>query len=400
MELDELLSQAVKRQASDLHLKADAHPVLRIHGHLEVQDDLPKVTREFMRRNAMRLLGEDRYNDLMGGTEKELGYQVEGMGRFRVNLFLSQGEVRGVMRHIPGTIPAFEDLHLPKVLERLAMERRGMILVTGITGSGKSTTLAAMIDFMNRGRNDHIVTIEDPIEFTHQDRKCVISQREIGHDSGNFAQALRAALRQDPDIILVGEMRDAETMEVALHAAETGHLVLSTLHTLNASETVNRIISTFPPHQEDQIRGQLSAVSQGIVSQRLVVRADGKGRVPAVEVMVGTGLIRDCIKEADKTSQIPSVIAAGQAQYGMQTFDQSLLGLFREELITYEVARDAATNPDDFDLKVKGIFSTGEMTWETGGVGQQAQPGAPRPAPATPPRQAGAPSGGPFSKRP
>jgi twitching motility protein PilT len=400
MELDELLSQAVKRQASDLHLKADAHPVLRIHGHLEVQDDLPVVTREFMRRNAMRLLGEDRYNDLMGGTEKDLGYQVEGMGRFRVNLFLSQGEVRGVMRHIPGTIPAFEDLHLPKVLERLAMERRGMILVTGITGSGKSTTLAAMIDFMNRGRNDHIVTIEDPIEFTHQDRKCVISQREIGHDSGNFAQALRAALRQDPDIILVGEMRDAETMEVALHAAETGHLVLSTLHTLNASETVNRIISTFPPHQEDQIRGQLSAVTQGIVSQRLVVRADGKGRVPAVEVMVGTGLIRDCIKEADKTAQIPSVIAAGQAQYGMQTFDQSLLGLFREELITYEVARDAATNPDDFDLKVKGIFSTGEMTWETDGVGQQAQPGAPRPAPAAPPRQAGASSGGPFSKRP
>ncbi|HEU5191333.1 MAG TPA: PilT/PilU family type 4a pilus ATPase, partial [Methylomirabilota bacterium] len=322
--------------------------------------------------------------------------------RFRVNLFLSQGEVRGVMRHIPGKIPIFEELHLPKVLERLAMERRGMILVTGITGSGKSTTLAAMIDYMNRGRNDHIVTIEDPIEFTHEDRKCVISQREIGHDSGNFAQALRAALRQDPDIILVGEMRDAETMEVALHAAETGHLVLSTLHTLNATETVNRIISTFPPHQEDQIRGQLSAVTQGIVSQRLVVRADGKGRVPAVEVMVGTGLIRDCIKESDKTSQLPSVIAAGQAQYGMQTFDQSLLGLYREELITYEVARDAATNADDFDLKVKGIFSTGEMTWETGGAGQQAHglPGGPRSAPSAVPRPSGASGGGPFSKRP
>jgi twitching motility protein PilT len=402
MELDELLTQAVKRQASDLHLKADAHPVLRIHGHLEVQDDLPKVTREFMRRNAMRLLGEDRYNDLMDGTEKDLGYQVEGMGRFRVNLFLSQGEVRGVMRHIPGKIPIFEELHLPKVLERLAMERRGMVLVTGITGSGKSTTLAAMIDYMNRGRNDHIVTIEDPIEFTHEDRKCVISQREIGHDSGTFAQALRAALRQDPDIILVGEMRDAETMEVALHAAETGHLVLSTLHTLNATETVNRIISTFPPHQEDQIRGQLSAVTQGIVSQRLVVRADGKGRVPAVEVMVGTGLIRDCIKESDKTAQIPSVIAAGQAQYGMQTFEQSLLGLYREELITYEVARDAATNPDDFDLKVKGIFSTGEMTWETSGAGQQAHglPSSPRSAPGAVPRPSATPGGGPFSKRP
>src|SRR5262245_39680060 len=400
MDLDELLAQAVKRHASDLHLKTDSHPVLRVHGHLEVQDDYPVLTREFLRRTAMRLLGEERYNDLMAGQEKDLAYTVEGMGRFRVNLFLSQGEVRGVMRHIPGRIPVFEELHLPKVLERLAMERRGMMLVTGITGSGKSTTLAAMIDYMNRGRNDHIVTIEDPIEFTHEDRKCVISQREIGHDSGNFAQALRAALRQDPDIILVGEMRDAETMEVALHAAETGHLVLSTLHTLNATETVNRIISTFPPHQEDQIRGQLSAVVQGIVSQRLVVRADGKGRVPAVEVMVGTGLVRECVKEADKTAQIPSVIAAGQAQYGMQTFDQSLLGLYREELITYEVARDAATNPDDFDLKVKGIFSTGEMTWETGGAGQQAHgiPGG-RSGPGMAPRPSGTGSG-PFSKRP
>jgi twitching motility protein PilT len=244
------------------------------------------------------------------------------------------------------------------------MDRRGMILVTGITGSGKSTTLAAMIDYMNRNRNDHVVTIEDPIEFVHDDNKCVISQREIGQDSASFATALRAALREDPDIILVGEMRDPETMEVALHAAETGHLVLSTLHTLNATETVNRIISTFPPHQAPQIRDQLAAVIQGIVSQRLVVRSDGKGRVPAVEVMIATGIVRDSIRDADRTPQIPTVIAAGQAQYGMQTFDQSLLGLHREELITYETARDAATNPDDFDLKVKGILSTGEMTWE------------------------------------
>jgi twitching motility protein PilT len=228
------------------------------------------------------------------------------------------------------------------VLERLSQERRGLILVTGITGSGKSTTLAAMLDFMNRSRNDHIVTIEDPVEFVHEDKKCVISQREIGQDSTSFAQALRAALRQDPDIILVGEMRDAETMEVALHAAETGHLVLSTLHTLNATETINRIISIFPPHQEDQIRAQLSAVIQGVVSQRLVVRADGKGRVPAVEVMMMTGLVRDSIRDKTKTPQIPNVIASGQAQYGMQTFDQSLLGLYREELITYETARDAA----------------------------------------------------------
>jgi twitching motility protein PilT len=227
-----------------------------------------------------------------------------------------------------------------------------------------------------------VVTIEDPIEFVHPDNKCVISQREIGQDSANFATALRAALREDPDIILVGEMRDMETMEVALHAAETGHLVLSTLHTLNATETVNRIISTFPPHQEDQIRDQLAAVMQGIVSQRLVVRADGKGRVPAVEVMVATGLIRDSIRESAKTPHIPTVIAAGHAQYGMQTFDQSLLELHRDDLITYETARDAATNPDDFDLKVKGILSTGEMTWDT--------TARPAPAAGAPPAPGGA----------
>ena len=369
MDLQHLLTECVKRNASDLHLKAGSRPIVRVHGHLESQDDLPAVTRDFMRKSAMNMLGEIRYNALMEGEEMDLAHTVPGTGRFRINLFLCQGDVRAVLRHIPEHIPAFEGLHLPKVLERLSQERRGLILVTGITGSGKSTTLAAMLDYMNRSRNDHIVTIEDPVEFVHEDKKCVISQREIGQDSTSFAQALRAALRQDPDIILVGEMRDAETMEVALHAAETGHLVLSTLHTLNATETINRIISIFPPHQEDQIRAQLSAVVQGVVSQRLVVRADGKGRVPAVEVMIMTGLVRESIREKAKTPQIPNVIASGQAQYGMQTFDQSLLGLYREELITYETARDAATNPDDFDLKVKGIFSTGEMTWDAGSGG-------------------------------
>jgi twitching motility protein PilT len=378
MDFQQLLTETARRKASDLHLKAGSRPIVRIHGHLEMQDDLPPVTREFMRRTAMTLLGEHRYNALMEGQEMDLAYMVPGVGRFRCNVFLSQGEVRAVMRHVPERIPAFQELHLPKVLERLCMERRRMILVTGITGSGKSTSLAAMIDFMNRNRNDHIVTIEDPVEFVHEDNKCVISQREIGQDSASFAQALRAALRQDPDIVLVGEMRDTETMEVALHAAETGHLVLSTLHTLNAAETVNRIISIFPPHQEDQIRAQLAAVLQGIISQRLVVRADGKGRVPAVEVMVMTGLVRDLVRDAEKTPQIPAVVAAGHSQYGMQTFDQSLLQLYREELVTYETARDAATNPDDFDLKVKGIFSTGEMTWETeGGPAPQGFVGSP-----------------------
>ena len=365
MELQDLLTECAKRKASDLHLKAGARPIMRIHGHLEMQDDLMAITQDFVQETALALLGEHRYGQLMQGKEMDVGYLLPGLGRFRVNMFLSQGAVRGVFRHIPARIPAFHELHLPKVLDRLCMERRGMIIVTGITGSGKSTTQAAMIDFVNRNRNDHVITIEDPIEFVHEDNKCVISQREVGQDSASFATALRAALREDPDIILVGEMRDAETMEVALHAAETGHLVLSTLHTLNAAETVNRIISTFPPHQEDQIRDQLAAVMQGIVSQRLVVRADGKGRVPAVEVMLATGLIRDSIRESEKTPHIPTVIAAGHAQYGMQTFDQSLLELHREDLITYETARDAATNPDDFDLKVKGILSTGDMTWDT-----------------------------------
>jgi len=393
VELQELLAECAKRKASDLHLKAGSRPILRIHGHLEVQDDLAPISPDFVRRTAMTLLGEHRFGTLMEGKEMDVGYLLPGLGRFRVNMFLSQGEVRGVFRHVPQRIPAFQELHMPKVLDRLCMERRGMILVTGITGSGKSTTLAAVVDFVNKNRNDHILTIEDPIEFVHEDNKCVISQREIGQDSVSFATALRAALREDPDIILVGEMRDAETMEVALHAAETGHLVLSTLHTLNATETINRIISTFPPHQEDQIRDQLASVMQGIVSQRLVVRADGKGRVPAVEVMVGTGLIRDSIRASEKTSNIPTVIAAGQAQYGMQTFDQSLLQLHREELITYETARDAATNPDDFDLKVKGILSTGEMTWDAG-----ASNAVPPPAAATSLSHAEAESS-PFRKR-
>jgi twitching motility protein PilT len=267
-----------------------------------------------------------------------------------------------------------------------------MILVTGVTGSGKSTTLAAMIDYMNRYRNDHIITIEDPIEFVHEDKTCVVDQREVGQDTAGFAQALRAALREDPDVILVGEMRDAETMAVALHAAETGHLVLSTLHTLNATETVNRLIGTFPPHQEDQIRSQLSGVMQGIISQRLVIKSGGKGRVPAVEVMVATGIIRDSIRDREKTPLIPATIAAGQSQYGMQTFDQSLLALYRDEMISLETAMEAATNPDDFALKIRGIFSAAEMTWEVGS-GDPGKPGA-RPIPGAP-----APGGPTFFKK-
>jgi len=364
IDFDRLLAAGVERGASDLHLKAGAPPILRIHGRLMPQGDFGVITAEDMDRLARKMLAERWYNQLRDGKEIDTAYAVQNYGRFRVNMFLALGTVRAVLRSIPSKKPRFDELALPPVLEQLAMERRGLVLVTGITGSGKSTTLAAIIDFINRNRNDHIITIEDPIEFTHDDINCVVSQREIGHDSTSFAVALRAALREDPDVILVGEMRDPETMSVALHAAETGHLVFSTLHTLNAAETVNRIIGTFPPHQEQQIRDQLAAVVQGVVSQRLIPRIGGEGRIPAVEVMISTGQIRDCIREAKRTPEIPAAIAQGQVQYGMQTFDQCLLHLYREGLISYETAREAASSPDDFDLKVRGIFSTGEQSFE------------------------------------
>jgi twitching motility protein PilT len=392
MDLDRLLIASVERGASDLHLKPSSPPVLRVHGRLVPQPDLGIVTAAEMDAVARQVLPERLYHQLRDGREVDVAYAVRDHGRFRVNMFLATGLIRAVMRAIPSRKPKFDELNLPPVLERLAMERRGLVLVTGITGSGKSTTLAAMIDFINRNRNDHIITIEDPIEFAHEDINCVVSQREIGHDSTNFATALRAALREDPDVILVGEMRDPETMAVALHAAETGHLVLSTLHTLNATETVNRIIGTFPPHQEQQIRDQLAAVIVGVISQRLIPRIDGQGRVPAVEVMIGTALIKDCIRDGKRTPEIPAFIAQGAAQYGMQTFDQCLLRLYRDGIISYETAREAASNADDFDLKVRGIFSTGELTLE----GDRKPPEAPAAGPAP----AARPAASPFSRKP
>jgi twitching motility protein PilT len=364
IDFDKLLAAGVERGASDVHLKPNSPPILRIQGRLVPQQDLGVIAPEDMDAIARKILHERWYNQLRDGKEVDTAYAVPNFGRFRVNMYLALGVIRAVLRSIPSKKPKFEELGLPVVLEQLAMERRGMVLVTGITGSGKSTTLAALVDFINRTRNDHIITIEDPIEFTHEDINCLVSQREIGHDTPSFATALRAALREDPDVVLVGEMRDPETMSVALHAAETGHLVFSTLHTLNAGETVNRIIGTFPPHQEQQIRDQLAAVIVGIISQRLIPKIGGEGRIPAVEVLIGTAVIRDCIREAKRTMEISTFIAQGQTQYGMQTFDQCLLKLYREGMISYETAREAATNADDFDLKVRGIFSTGEQSFE------------------------------------
>jgi twitching motility protein PilT len=294
----------------------------------------------------------------------DLAYSIAGLGRFRVNTFMQRGMIGIVFRVIPFGVKNIEQLHLPKVVEKVGSESRGLVLVTGTTGSGKSTTLAAMIDYINSSRTCNIITIEDPIEFLIRDKRSIVNQREIGVDTTSFASALRSALRQDPDVILVGEMRDFETIETALTAAETGHLVLSTLHTIDATETITRIVSVFPPHQQPQIRLQLASIIKGIISQRLVPRADGKGRVPAVEVMVSTARIRECIADKDMSKEITDSIAKGFTSYGMQTFDQSLMHHVKNGLIKYEAALAHVSNPDDFALRFKGISATSDGTWD------------------------------------
>jgi twitching motility protein PilT len=313
---------------------------------------------------AFSIMSNRQKQKFKDNLEIDIAYSVPGLGRFRCNVFQQRGTVGLVLRVIPVKIMTIRELGLPVVLEKIAQEQRGLILCTGTTGSGKSTSLAAMIDYINSQRCEHIITIEDPIEFLHRDKKSIVNQREVEVDTRSFAAALRSALRQDPDVILVGEMRDYETIETAITAAETGHLVLSTLHTLDATETINRIISVFPPHQQKQIRLQLSGVLKAVMSMRLVPRADGHGRVPAVEVMITTPFIRDCIINKDKTKLIHEAIAAGVSQYGMQTFDQSIFSLYKKELITYDEALRRATNPDEFKLKIQGIQSSSDMAAE------------------------------------
>jgi twitching motility protein PilT len=312
-----------------------------------------------------------------------------------VNVFQQRGTVGCVLRVIPFRIQTIEQLMLPKVIEKLAGEQRGLILVTGTTGSGKSTTLAAMIDHINASETCHIMTIEDPIEFLVRDKRSIVNQREVGVDTMSFGQALKSALRQDPDVILVGEMRDLETIETALTAAETGHLVMSTLHTLDATETVNRIISAFPPYQQKQVRLQLGSVLKGVVSQRLVPRADGRGRVPAIEVLLNTARVRELIEDKDRTKELADAIAQGNVAYGMQTFDQSLMWLLKSSLITYEEALRQATNPDDFALRVSGISGTSDSKWDgferpAAPVAQAAPAARQRPGAAAPPPIPGA----------
>jgi twitching motility protein PilT len=362
--IDELLRSAVEQKASDLHLKVGNHPYVRIDGTLVPQADVPRVTPEEMLSMAFSMMTNRQKQKFKETAELDMAYGVAGLGRFRVNVFQQRGNVGMVLRVIPTKIRTIDELNLPHVIETICEEQRGLVLVTGTTGSGKSTTLASMVDRINTTRSDHVITIEDPIEFLHRDKRSFINQREVEVDTANFSTALRAALRQDPDVILVGEMRDLETIATALLAAETGHLVFSTLHTLDATETIQRIIAVFPPPEQKQIRLQLAATLKAVVSQRLVRCADEKGRVPAVEVMIATSYIRDCIINPEKTRMIHEAIAAGTSQYGMQTFDQSLYDLYTRKLISFEEALSRASNPDDFKLRIQGIRSAADAARE------------------------------------
>ena len=361
MHVNDLLKIAVDSDASDLHLKVGSYPMLRVRGVLVPAVADQRLSHEDMVAIAATVLPTTHRERFKENHEIDLAYSVSGLGRFRCNAFQQRGTIGMSFRVIPMKAATIDDLALPPVLKTIATEERGLILVTGTTGSGKSTTLAGMIDEINCNRSAHIITIEDPIEYLHRDQKSIVNQREVGVDTNSFGHALRGALRQDPDVILVGEMRDFETIETALLAAETGHLVLSTLHTLDATETINRIIAVFPPHYQKQVRTQLASVLRAVISMRLLPRIDGKGRVPAVEVLITTAFIRDCIMDKEKTHLIPGAIAQGTSQYGMQTFDQSIFTLFEQGLVSYEEALRWASNVDEFKLKVQGISTTAEL---------------------------------------
>jgi len=394
MHINELLTVVCEQGASDLHLKVGNYPIARIRGKLTPMTQFKRLVQEDTIAMAYAIMASDKQKaKFKESLDLDIAYSVPSLGRFRCNIFNQRGTVGLVLRVIPRKIYTIDDLMLPKVLKTICAEQRGLVLVTGTTGSGKSTTLAAMIDLINATRTEHILTIEDPIEYLHRDNLSIVNQREVEADCRSFSSALRAALRQDPDVILVGEMRDLETIDTALHAAETGHLVFSTLHTLDATETINRIISVFPPHHQKQIRLQLAAVLKGVISQRLVPRADGQGRVPAVEVMVTTETVRSCIEDKDKTKMLKDVIASGTAQYGMQTFDQSLYFLLRQGLITEEEALLRATNVGEFKLRLEGVMATADMSKANmergmsiaqGGGRESGQPTAPPVLPKAP----------------
>jgi twitching motility protein PilT len=353
--MDAILREGVARGASDLHLKVKQRPVLRIQGQLVALDEWPELAQKDVEALAAAIMDGEHHDRLARMGSVDIPHSVPGIGRFRATVCKARGSFSVALRVIPYEAPTIEALHLPPVVTKLAMEARGLVLVTGPAGSGKTTTLAAMVRHMNEHRRDHIVTIEDPIEYLHEDRRCIITQREVGVDTPSFLDALRVSLRQDPNIIMVGEMRDAETIRTVLTLAETGHLVLSTLHTITAAETVNRILAEFPGEQERQIRRQLAQVVRGIVSQRLVERSDQTGRLPVVEVLVGTKTIQQCIEDPARTNHLAAAIAEGHEIYGMQTFDQCALAYYQQGLITYDEALRASTSPTNFEVEVQRL---------------------------------------------
>jgi twitching motility protein PilT len=357
-----ILQQMIQQNASDLHLKVGRPPTLRVNGDLSPLA-LPPMRPEDLKSLAEQVMTPKQVKEFAENKEADFAIGVPGIGRFRVNVYQQRGTIAYALRSIPYQAKTIDELNLPKVVEEVALRPRGLVLVTGITGSGKSTALAAMIQHINEKRHANIITIEDPIEFLHRDINCHINQREVGTDTGSFTQALRRVLRQDPDVILIGEIRDIDTLDTALKAADTGHLVFSTLHTTDATQTINRVLSFYPPHQQAEVRFALSTALQAVVSLRLVPRADKPGRIPASEVLINTAAVRDQIRDMGKTLNIPDLIKEGTIQYGMQSFDQSLMHWYSKGIISYESAVFYATNPSEFALRVQGVAGSSDSSW-------------------------------------
>jgi twitching motility protein PilT len=359
-----VLQKLVQLSASDLHLKVGRPPTVRLNGDLHPLD-FPAMKPEDLKNLGEQLMNPKQVKQFTDEKECDFAIGVPGIGRFRVNLYQQRGSLCYAMRAIPYQARTLEELQLPKVLEEIALKPRGLILVTGVTGSGKSTTLAAMIQHINEKHKANVITIEDPIEFLHRDINCHINQREVGTDTSTFAQALRRVLRQDPDVILIGEIRDLDTLDAALKAADTGHLVFSTLHTMDATQTIQRVLSFYPPHQQAEVRFSLANALQAVISQRLVPRADKPGRVPAIEVLINTAAVRDQIRDMEKSLNIPDLIKEGTVQYGMQSFDQSLMQWYQQGTISYESAMFYASSPAEFSLRVQGVAGTSDQSWNS-----------------------------------
>jgi len=365
-----ILQQMIQQNGSDLHLKVGRPPTLRIDGELSPLQ-LPPMRPEDLKSLAEQLMTPKQVKEYTENKESDFAIGVPGIGRFRVNVYQQRGSICYAMRSIPYQAKTVEELNLPNVVKEIALKPRGLVLVTGITGSGKSTALAAMIQHINENRRANIITVEDPIEFLHRDINCHINQREVGNDTGSFMQAMRRLLRQDPDVILIGEIRDLDTLDVALKAADTGHMVFSTLHTMDATQTINRVLSFYPPHQQAEVRFALSSALQAVISLRLVPRADRQGRIPAAEVLINTAAVRENIRDMNKALNIPDLIREGTVQYGMQSFDQSLMNWYSKGIISYENALFYSTNPSEFALRVQGVAGTSDTSWS--GFEQEAR---------------------------